>query len=147
MRFLNNIFVVTSALFCLAAPRALGVNLDLKSVMKNAETGKYVLATGLFNSIFAKEMCSCLYVDHTPLKTCIANSNLPSMAASIVKVIAPVSPDDPDESKERVVSSKFTSLATTIGGAIVKLGPPASAKYVGAAYGCVMTSPAGAAVQ
>ncbi len=135
--------IAAATMVLVAAPTARAVHgINLKDAMKTVETTKYIFESGLFNAIFAKEICSCLYVDKQTMADCKANDNLPSIAHSVVTVTASVAYDDPDTTKVRTVTSKFNLAAKTVAGALIKLGPPASARYVGPEFGCVMTSPA-----
>lgn len=135
-------FILALATLAAAKPALAVHGINLKGVLDNAKTAKYIFETGLFNQIFAKETCSCLYVDHQKMEDCQATDNLPAIAHKVVTITPSVSPDDPDMTKARTVTSRFNIYAKTVAGALVKLGPPATARFVSPEFGCVMTTPA-----
>jgi hypothetical protein len=117
------------------APRARAVGgVDL-------QVGEFALKSGVFNSVFAKELCSCRFVDDQSLEDCQAHDNLPGIAHQLVNL-------EVDEDAKTVTSSykgketiaAITGIAT-LGLATVQLGGPASARFDQdhPEFGCVMT--------
>jgi len=54
--------------------------------MEMLEVGAFAVENGVFNTIFAKEMCSCHFVDGIELADCKARDNLPKVANIVTKV-------------------------------------------------------------
>ena len=104
------------------------------------DAGKFALEKGVFNTIFAKELCSCHFVDGLTLDECKARDNLPSIAHSLVDISV-----DP---QAKTVSSAYKGRATinaftqSIGlGTLLTLGGSSTARYDDAhpEFGCVLT--------
>lgn len=103
------------------------------------EVGQFALESGVFNAVFAKELCSCMFVDEQSYETCQANDNLPGIAHKLVDV-------EVDQDTKTITSSyKAGSVIAAVTGVVtfgqVKLGGPATARFDAAhpEYGCVMT--------
>lgn len=100
---------------------------------------KFALEKGVFNAIFAKELCSCQFVDGLTLDECKARDNLPSIAHSIVNLSV-----DP---RAKTVSSAYkghdviSSVTASLGLGEVTAGGSATAKFDDAhpEFGCVLT--------
>jgi hypothetical protein len=125
---------------CLAAFAIAGVAVTAKAVGRvQIQVGEFALEKGVFNSIFAKEMCSCVFVDGIDLPSCEARDNLPSVAIELVNLEV-----DPD--RQTVTSSykgyeALTDRLHTLGIPQFVLGGPASAQLDPdhPEYGCVLT--------
>lgn len=121
-----------AALAVLAAPAARAA--DFPNQIKIA---RFAIETGLFNVIFAKELCSCLFVDGLSRPECEARDNLPAAAHKLVTLKI-----DPSA---KTVSSTF--VATQVKAALLlagvpfnfQIGGPAEAKLVSPELGCVLT--------
>jgi hypothetical protein len=92
---------------------------------------KFGVESGLLTVLFAKELCSCHFVDGLPLDQCLATSNLPSGADKVVGV-------DIDENA-KTVSSHYTVLAHAFS---LNTGPSAAAAFDQnhPEFGCVLTA-------
>jgi hypothetical protein len=105
------------------------------------QVGEFALTSGVFNSVFAKELCSCHFVDELSTEDCKAHDNLPGIAHQIVNIEV----DDAAKTvtasyKGRETIAAVTGIAT-LGLATVKLGGPASARFDAEhpEFGCVLT--------
>ncbi len=118
------------ALSLAAAGRAFGVaGVDLAVT-------RYAIESGIFNVIFAKELCSCVYLDGLTADECKARDNLPAAAHSLVTIKF----DD----TQKTVTSKFNLLIVAAKFAGFHAGPKAAAKFIDERQGCVVTAgPAG----
>ena len=95
------------------------------------QTGLWVLEKGIFNTVFAKELCSCLFVDGLPEKVCQARDNLPAAAHELVVLAI-----DP---QAKTVSSKWRpeiNWLQAVGYPVPRPGPAAKAQYVSERFGC-----------
>jgi len=114
--------------------------------------GRFGIESGLFNVIFAKELCSCLFVDGLPiddqdelqrqLSECKAHDNLPAALHYLVSIEPVIERDAEGKAIRAIVSSKYArslGLASRLG---IRPGPSASASYDFSKPedGCVMTS-------
>jgi hypothetical protein len=127
------LFAVAAAALVTFSTRAQAVGgVDLKVT-------KFALETGVFNSLFAKELCSCQFVDGLSLDDCIARDNVPSIAHDLVNISV-----DPDA---HTVSSAYRGhdvvdgIVAAIGIGSMPLGGSATAQYDDAhpEFGCVLT--------
>jgi hypothetical protein len=118
--------------------------------------GEFGLTSGLFNVIFAKELCSCMYVDSAPItertatfaddldavkKGCTAQDNLPGPIHYIANIVPNVEFDAAGKPVRATVSSDYISplnLAEYVG---LRPGPGATAVYDFAhpENGCLLT--------
>jgi len=100
---------------------------------------KFAVEEGVFNTIFAKELCSCQFVDGLTLEECKARDNLPSIAHAIVNITV----DD----RAHTVSSAYkghdtvNQLTASLGLGDLQIGGSATAKFDEAhpELGCVLT--------
>jgi CubicO group peptidase (beta-lactamase class C family) len=102
--------------------------------------GAFALQSGVFNVVFAKEMCSCQFVDGLSLSDCEAHDNLPSVAHQIVNIVT-------DPVAKTVTSSylghdTIAGLLASVGVTDFTVGGSASAMFdtVHPERGCVLTS-------
>src|SRR5438093_9306691 len=100
---------------------------------------KFALEKGVFNAIFAKELCSCQFVDGLTLDECKARDNLPSVAHAIVNL-------DVDANAHTVKSAykghdTIARATAALGLGEVTVGGSATATWDAAhpEYGCVLT--------
>ena len=96
-----------AALF-VVAPNAMGSGQGI-----NLSVTEFALSSGIFNSVFAKELCSCHFVDELSREDCTANDNLPGIAHKLVTV-------EVDENAKTVRSAYIAhdailAIARTIG--------------------------------
>lgn len=97
----------------------------------NLKLTKFGVESGLLTVLFAKELCSCHFVDGLSLDQCLATSNLPSGADKVVGV-------DIDENAT-TVSAHYTLLAHAFS---LQTGPAAAASFDRShpEFGCVLTA-------
>lgn len=127
----NALAALLLALLSLAAPARAA---DFPNQIKIA---RFAIETGLFNVIFAKELCSCLFVDGLTRPECEARDNLPAAAHQLVTLKV-------DQNAKKVSS---TFIAAKVKTALVlagipfnfQIGGPAEAKLVSPELGCVLT--------
>jgi len=118
---------VVAAVLILSQGRAKAVKgVDLKVT-------KFAIESGLFNVVFAKELCSCHFVDGLTIDECKERDNLPSAAHLLVRL-------DVDEASKSV-SSEYISPVRLAAYAGVTPGGGASARVDPdhPEFGCVLT--------
>ena len=103
------------------------------------KVGKFALEKGVFNTIFAKELCSCQFVNGLTLQECEARDNLPAIAHKLVNLTV-------DKEKHTVNSSykgadEVRAAAASLGFDLVTIGGPAEARFDDEhpEWGCVLT--------
>lgn len=100
------------------------------------KVGVFGIKTGLFNTIFAKEICSCMYVDGLTKDECIERDNLPQLAHLLVK-IRPSEVKNPETGVvEKTVRSEYNVLVLKAKYLGVKAGPAAVARFISPELGC-----------
>ena len=107
----------------------------------NLQVGEFALKTGVFNSVFAKELCSCQFVDGLSFDDCKAHDNLPGIAHQLVNIeVDPDAKTVTSSYKGKETIAAITGIAT-LGLATVNLGGPASARLDQdhPEFGCVLT--------
>lgn len=118
----------------------MGSGHDAKAVGRvEIEVGRFAIEKGVFNTIFAKELCSCQFVDGLTLEECQARDNLPPISHHLVEITT-----DPDA---HTVTSKYRGeqtimeTARSLGFNFVTVGGPATAKFDAEhpEFGCVLT--------
>ena len=103
------------------------------------EAGRFAIENGVFNTIFAKELCSCQFVDGLTLDDCKARDNLPAISHVLVDItVDPTATTVSSGYKGRETINRFTR---SIGIPDVKIGGGATARYDEAhpEFGCVLT--------
>jgi hypothetical protein len=92
---------------------------------------KFGVESGLLTVLFAKELCSCHFVDGLTIDDCLKTSNLPDGADKVVNV-------DVDENA-KTVSAHYTLLAHAFS---LKTGPSTSAAFQEdhPEFGCLLTA-------
>ncbi|MFO0677648.1 MAG: hypothetical protein U0169_14025 [Polyangiaceae bacterium] len=60
-----------------AAEKLASAKDSLQSTIRGLDTARYVLESGLVTSLYAKEMCSCLYVSKMPEAECLDQVKVP----------------------------------------------------------------------
>jgi hypothetical protein len=100
---------------------------------------KFALEKGVFNAIFAKELCSCQFVDGLTLDECKARDNLPGIAHSIVNIT--VDPQAKTVSSAYKGHDTIDGLTASLGLGQVLIGGSATAKMDDEhpEFGCVLT--------
>lgn len=104
------------------------------------EVGQFALEKGVFNTIFAKELCSCQFVDGLTLEDCEARDNLPGVAHQIVDIT--VDPETKTVTSSYKGRDTINAYTRSIGIAdVLTIGGPATAKFdeQHPEYGCVLT--------
>jgi len=102
--------------------------------------GKFALEKGVFNTIFAKEICSCQFVDGLTLQECQERDNLPPISHSLVNLtIDPVAKTVTSTYKGRETINDFARSHGL--GEHLRVGGPATARFDEAhpEFGCVLT--------
>lgn len=108
--------------------------------MEQLKVGQFALEKGVFNTIFAKEMCSCQFVDGLPLEDCLARDNLPAISHSLVNI--EVDPDAKTVKSSYKGRETINAYTRSVGLAdVLTVGGSAEAKYDDAhpEFGCVLT--------
>ena len=119
----------------------IGVTGSAKAVGRvELEVTAFALQKGVFNSIFAKELCSCQFVDGLTLDECKQRDNLPSIAHAIVDIT--VDPDAKTVSSAYKGRETITALTSSLGIRDPLIGGPAMARFDEAhpEMGCVLTT-------
>lgn len=103
------------------------------------EVTAFALNKGVFNSIFAKELCSCQFVDGLTLEECKARDNLPGVAHQIVDIT--VDPEAKTVSSTYKGRETINRLTSSLGIQNPVIGGPATARFDEAhpEFGCVLT--------
>lgn len=113
---------------------------DIGDQIKVAAFG---VETGMFNALFAKELCTCMYLDDLTMEDCVARDNLPAAVHKIIKLTPKSKITDssaPKTLKAEFVSPILVKLALKSAGSVAAstIGPAASARFVDARRGCVL---------
>jgi len=114
--------------------------------MVELQMGAFAIENGVFNVVFAKEVCSCMFVDGLTLQDCTdpIRDNLPSIATSLVNIS--VDPVGQTVSSSYKGADEINVALASLGIAVASVGGPAAARYDSDRFGCVLTElPASAA--
>ena len=100
---------------------------------------QFAIEKGVFNTIFAKELCSCQFVDGLTLEECQARDNLPAIAHKLVNLS--VDPVTHTVSSSYKGAEEIKQIAASLGLENITIGGPASAHLDDAhpERGCVLT--------
>jgi hypothetical protein len=100
---------------------------------------KFALEKGVFNAIFAKELCSCQFVDGLSLDECKERDNLPGVAHAIVNIS--VDPQTKSVTSAYRGHDTIAQVTASLGLGEVTVGGSATARMDDAhpEYGCVLT--------
>jgi hypothetical protein len=100
---------------------------------------KFALEKGVFNTMFAKEYCSCQFVDGLTLDDCKAHDNVPSIAHKLVNIR--VDPNAHTVTSTYLGHDTINAVTETLGLGDVAIGGSATARFDDAhpEYGCVLT--------
>jgi len=131
----------TAAFFGLGATLAyLSIAAPAHAVtMAELQMGEYAIQNGVFNAVFAKEVCSCIFVDGLTLQDCTdpIRDNLPPVATSLVNIS--VDPVNQTVSSSYKGADEINAALASLSVTVASVGGPASAKYDPNLYGCVLT--------
>ena len=107
------------------------------------QVGKFAVEEGVFNVIFAKELCSCQFVDGLSLDECEARDNLPAIAHKLVDLTVDTEAHTVTSTyKERAEVEKILISLDLPEELPQHVGGGASAKFdpEHPEFGCVLTS-------
>ena len=114
----------------------------LADAISKIKVSQFAIETGMFNTLFAKELCTCMYVDGMGMNECKARDNLPSVAHLVVRFTPSTKITDPAAPKvlksQYVGSTLLRTILMGLGISMPHVGPAATARYVDDKVGCVL---------